>query len=220
MPVGIRLIYGYVLIVFTALTFTFTLLPFVNIVTLLPAVLLDRRGDHEKYEPTELGNLARTMGVKRAPRVLLITNPRIGPFTNGVTNTIRLPRTWLAKFPHTEIMSTLGHELGHVRARKWFWLDMAGVFGFVFAATVPLVFLTAPIIAQIFEVALLFLLIPKVSWRNEYRADLESAKALGPEGLISVFEQLEAESEMDEGSETHPPLRARINRLMKLLGPH
>ena len=66
---------------------------------------------------------------------------------------------------------------------------------------------------------LLFLLIPMVSWRNEYRADFESAKALGPEGLISVFEQLEAESGSDEGSETHPPLRARINRLMKLLGP-
>src|SRR3989442_10803047 len=67
MPVGIRLVYGYVLLAFTALTFTFALLPFANIVKVLPAVLLERNGDREKYAPAGLGDLARTMGGKRAP---------------------------------------------------------------------------------------------------------------------------------------------------------
>ncbi len=220
MPVSLRLIYGYVLTGFTALAFTFALLPFANMVRVLPAVLLDRSESHEEYQPPELPAIVRGMGLKNEARVLLVTNPRVtGPFTNGLTRTIRLPKSWLAKFPHSEILSTIAHELGHVRGRRRFYLDMLATFGLVFVATVPLAFMTVPVIAQIFEVGLLLLLITTVSWRNEYRADLESARALGPEGIISVLEQLQAESDTDEGSETHPPLKARIDRLMKLLGP-
>lgn len=220
MPLELRLDYGYALTGFTAVALTSAALPFVNIVTMLPSVVWDRGGTHEPYTPREVPEMTRRLGLMRAPKVLLVTNPRFaGPFTNALTCTVRLPKSWLAKFPHSEILSTLGHEFGHIRARRRFWLEMIGAFGIVFVTAVPLAFLTVPLIAQIFEVAFLLLMITRVSWRNEYRADLKSAKALGPEGLISVLEQLESESGRDEGSETHPPIRERIERLSRLLGP-
>ncbi len=219
MPLELRIVYGYVVAVFAAVAFTSAALPFASIVTMLPSLLVNRAGTQERYAPPELQDIARKMGLRRIPKVLVVTNPKLGgPFTNALTCTVRLPKPWLGKFPHSEILSTLGHEFGHVRLRRRFWLEMMGAFGIVFAAAVPLAFRTVPLIAQIFETALLLLVITRVSWRNEYHADLASAKVLGPEGLISVFEQLEAESDHDEGSETHPPLSDRIKRLSRLLG--
>jgi len=61
-------------------------------------------------------------------------------------------------------------------------------------------------------------MITYVCWRNERRADLISARFLGPEGLISVLEYLQRKPVRDEGSESHPPLKDRIKRLKKLLG--
>jgi Zn-dependent protease with chaperone function len=54
-----------------------------------------------------------------------------------------------------------------------------------------------------------------VCWRAEYRSDKESAKVTGPEGLISVFERFVPDE--DHGSETHPPLSKRIQRLEEML---
>ena len=63
------------------------------------------------------------------------------------------------------------------------------------------------------------LVITYLSRRNETRADLEGAIGAGPEGLISVFEQLKNEAKRDEGSETHPPPKDRIQKLTNFLEP-
>ena len=73
------------------------------------------------------------------------------------------------------------------------------------------------VVVEIFELALAFLVLTVISWNNERRADMEGAKVTGPEGLISVFEELAAEDGKDDGSETHPPLHDRIARLSLLL---
>jgi Zn-dependent protease with chaperone function len=62
-----------------------------------------------------------------------------------------------------------------------------------------------------------FLLVSFVSWRNEFRADRDGAKATGPEGLISVFEMVMQKCGKDEGSETHPPFSKRIQHLKPYL---
>jgi Zn-dependent protease with chaperone function len=49
------------------------------------------------------------------------------------------------------------------------------------------------------------------------RADTEGAKAVSPEALISVFQSFQARFKKDEGSDTHPSLQERIDRLMPLL---
>jgi Zn-dependent protease with chaperone function len=76
------------------------------------------------------------------------------------------------------------------------------------------------ILLLVFEttyITMTFLLVSFVSWRGEYRADMDGARATGPEGLISVFEHLKSKIGRDDGSETHPPLSKRIKRLEPLL---
>lgn len=60
-------------------------------------------------------------------------------------------------------------------------------------------------------------LLTRVLRRNELRAGMEGAKAVTPEALISVFESFKARFKKDEGSDTHPSLQERIDRLMPLL---
>jgi Zn-dependent protease with chaperone function len=184
----------------------------------LPVIAFRRKSELEIYNPPRLQSVTRALGIGKAPRVFLTTNPHVpSPFTNAVTGTIRVPKSWLAKFSSGELMSTIGHELAHVRYRKGFWLEMMTAFVLALAGGIVLALHTVTLIAQVFEVALLLLAIPVVSWRNERRADLASAQTLGPEGLISVLEYLRAEFSRDDGSETHPPLEDRIRRLTKLL---
>jgi Zn-dependent protease with chaperone function len=76
---------------------------------------------------------------------------------------------------------------------------------------------TISIIVEVTEIAGFFLGVMYVCWHNERRADMISAKYLGPEGLISVLEQIQAKTKHDDGSETHPPLQDRIARLTRLL---
>jgi Zn-dependent protease with chaperone function len=54
-------------------------------------------------------------------------------------------------------------------------------------------------------------------WRNEYRADGARATIAGLEPLISAFQALQEDVDKDEGSDTHPPLQARIERIYTLL---
>ncbi len=74
-----------------------------------------------------------------------------------------------------------------------------------------------PVASVFAEFAIMMLLFPCIFRRNELRADMEGAKAFTPEALIAVFESLKNMYRKDEGSDTHPPLQERINRLMHLL---
>jgi Zn-dependent protease with chaperone function len=71
-------------------------------------------------------------------------------------------------------------------------------------------------------VCILRALLSFVLWRNEYAADMYGALATSPEALIAVFEGLQGMrkkvNKKDQGSETHPPLHSRIDRLKPLLG--
>jgi Zn-dependent protease with chaperone function len=75
---------------------------------------------------------------------------------------------------------------------------------------------TMPGTGQMAAIAFEMLVLTWIARNNEYMADWDGALAAGPEGLISLFE-LWMESSGDEGSETHPSPKARIERLSKLL---
>lgn len=158
------------------------------------------------------------MGIKKKVKIFQTANPWIeGPFTNALTNKVYVPVSWLNKFPAPQDVRGVGHELGHVKTKGKFereiLLGISGVVGLSFLVGL----FSIQLVTETFELALAFLVLTAMSWRNERRADLEGARVTGPEGLISVFEQLAAESKRDDGSETHPPLRDRIQRLSKLL---
>jgi Zn-dependent protease with chaperone function len=173
----------------------------------------------EQYATFGVTQIINTMRIKKKVRVFLTENPWInGPFTNGFTNSIYIPSSWMKKFPAVQEMRTvLGHELGHIKTRGRFLTELIVMTGIVECLTLLLGLFAIRLVAEIFGLSLFFLLLTNILWRNERRADLEGAKITSPEGLISVFEQLLAESRGDDGTETHPPLRDRIMRVSKLL---
>jgi Zn-dependent protease with chaperone function len=153
-------------------------------------------------------------------RVYSTNNPWInGPFTNALTSRVYVPLSWIKSFPKSEIIAVLGHEFGHVTRRLRFGLELALgiILAYSFALFLNLLTVMLVLVFEVAEIAAAFLLVSFVSWRSEYRADRDGAKATGPEGLISVFEKVRQKSGKDEGSETHPPLSNRIRRLEPLL---
>ena len=176
-----------------------------------------------KYKPTpystpEITNLAKRMGVSGKAKVFVTSNPWIGgPFTNALSCAVYLPANWIAAFPKSEVLATVGHEFGHVTRRRRFALEALVAISSVVSFTYLLALHSVPLIYEVAEVSLALLLLSIVSWRGEFRADMEGARFTGPEGLIAVFELLKAETKRDDGSESHPPLHKRIERLAPLL---
>lgn len=194
--------------------------------TLLGSIFLGwrhkpREFTSEEYKSFGVEEIVNTMGIKKKVRVYVTPNPWIeGPYTNAGNNKVYIPLKWMNRFPRLEIRGVLGHEIGHVKTKSAFIKDtamgIAGIVGVSFLLGLRSVSLVTVIIS---ELALAFLVLTALSWRNERRADLEGAKVVGPEGLIAVFEQLKAEDRRDDGSETHPALSDRIARLYNLLPP-
>ena len=172
----------------------------------------------EEYKAYEVAQILNEMGITKKVRVFITSNPWIeGPFTNAFTNKIYLPASWVSRFPRLDMRAVVGHELGHVKTKGKFTRDIMAAIGGVVGVTFLFGLYSITVVAEIFELALAFLVLTVISWNNERRADMEGASVTGPEGLISVFEQIAAEDERDDGSETHPPLGDRIARLSLLL---
>jgi hypothetical protein len=172
----------------------------------------------EQYDYYGVAQILNEMGVKAKVRIFETTNPLIdGPFTNAFTNKVFIPANWRAECSRGDLRGVISHELAHVKTKSRFVQDV----GFGAAVIVGLSLLVGvfsiPLVTETFELSITFLVLTGISWTNERRADREGAKVTGPEGLISVFERLKAMSKHDDGSETHPPLQDRINRLLPML---
>jgi len=192
--------------------------------TIIASVFLGWRYKPREFTPDEYAaygvtEIVNTMGIKKKVRVYVTPNPWIeGPFTNATNNKVYLPLTWMSRFPRLDMRGVLGHEIGHIKTKGKFLRDLAAGIGGIAGVTFLLGMYSVSIITvTIFEFALAFLMLTVLSWKNELRADLEGARVTGPEGLISVFEQLKAEGHRDDPSETHPSLSDRIVRLSALL---
>lgn len=173
----------------------------------------------EQYRAYGVAKILNDMGIKKKVTVYQTANPWIGgPFTNLLTKKVYVPVSWLKKFPAPQDMrAVLGHELAHVKTEGKLWRESSLGMGVVVGLSLFVGLFSIRLVTVTFELSLAFLVLTAISWRNERRADMEGATVTGPEGLISVFEQLAAESNRDDGSETHPPLRDRILRLSRLL---
>lgn len=172
----------------------------------------------DEYKAYDVAQILNEMGITKRVRVYITSDPWIeGPFTNAFTNKVYLPTSWMNRFQRVDMRAVLGHELGHIKTKRKFFRDIVVAIGGVVGVTFLFGLYSVTIVVEIFELALAFLVLTVISWSNERRADMEGAKVTGPEGLISVFEQLAAEGGRDDGSETHPPLRDRIARLSLLL---
>jgi 2-polyprenyl-3-methyl-5-hydroxy-6-metoxy-1,4-benzoquinol methylase len=219
LPIGIREAFAYIYVgVLSVSAFCMYGAYRGAVVMTVGSMIFGRKHVPQRFSPLGLAELIKKMGITKDVEVYSTSNTWVkGPFTNGFTSKIYIPMSWINRFPPKEILATIAHELGHVKTGRRFGLEVLSVVVTVLFTTYALGFRTIALVAEVFELALALLLLTLVSWRNERRADLQGAAATGPEGLISVFEQLKAESKRDDGSETHPPLSDRIARLSKLL---
>jgi Zn-dependent protease with chaperone function len=200
-----------------------------SIITQVQVTLYNRKHKPRVEIWPEVIELAKRMGIQHSGEIFITSNPSIhNAFVNLYTKKITVSESWLAQFHKTETVATIGHELGHIKGQRRFTGEMLLVmfgsmlfaFGFSFAA-IELQLFVIPIFLQITTLTLMMLLLSLVLWRNEYRADMYGALATTPEALIAVFQGLQGMQQKlkkkDQGSETHPPLYARINRLRPLL---
>ncbi|MDG7006639.1 MAG: M48 family metalloprotease [Nitrososphaerota archaeon] len=192
--------------------------------TILASVFLgwrykSREFTPEAYRDYGVTEIVNAMGIKKKVRVYVTPNPWIeGPYTDATRNKVYIPLKWMNRFPRLDMRGVLGHEIGHIKTKGRFIRELIAMVGGIAGVTFLLGTYSISIITvTIFEFALAFLVLTFFSWRNELRADLEGAKVTGPEGLISIFEQLKAEGHRDDPSETHPSLSDRIARLSVLL---
>jgi Zn-dependent protease with chaperone function len=186
--------------------------------TAIGSMILGRKYSPTSYWTPEVDALAKKMGVLGKAKVHVTSNPWVkGPFTNAATSTINIPASWIKKYHKKEILAIVGHEFSHIITRRRFMIEMTVMSFVVIGFSFLLSLYTIYQIYIVAEFALLLLLVSYVSRRNESRADRISAKATGPEGLISVFEHLRAEHKRDDGSLTHPSLSNRIKQLKPML---
>jgi Zn-dependent protease with chaperone function len=231
LPLTVRFLYA---VVFIALT----MIPIYSMVQMVTGSVITQAQIllyNRKYNPRieiwpEVKAITKKLGIEHPGEVYVSNNLHIpSPFVNLYTKKITVPESWLAQFHRTEIIATLGHELGHIKGQKKFtremFLVMFGSIGFTicfsFVAALLGLFVI-PIFVQLTTFTLMMLLLSFVLWRNEYAADMYGALATSPEALIAVFEGLQGMrkkgNKKDQGSETHPPLYSRIDRLKPLLG--
>jgi Zn-dependent protease with chaperone function len=217
-PLELRLIYDYGFVT----VMTLGLYSEINVyaqdaVQLLAMTVRGNNFTTKEYSTPKIEELKTKMKLQKIK--VFVTNNKFvrGPFTNAISCKVYLTSDWMEKYDDSEILSVLAHEFGHIQTRRRFVLEVLATTGTILILSVLLSIHTIPIIAQVTEIAGFLLGITFVCWNNERRADMISARTLGPEGLISVLEHLQSELGHDDGSETHPPLKERIARLTRLL---
>lgn len=172
----------------------------------------------KKYYPF-LDKTALKLGIPTGRPINVTDNPYVkGPFTNFFTNVITYPSSWINEFQYSEIVGIAVHEQAHIKRKKQYVAELITGSFLALCYGIILSLFTIPAIAQVSEIALFFLLLTYISWRNEYEADRDAAIATGdPKCLVSVLEHLREKLVLkmknDEGSETHPSMSSRIRRL-------
>lgn len=181
---------------------------------------------NRKHKPQQVfiprvKEIAERIGLKKYNKPINITdNPSVkSPFVNLGTGVITLPSNFKQewKLADIEVDATLGHELGHLKTKRIVMKELLLVSLCTMAISILLSLITISSMVQIAELAIMVFLLSRVLRRNELRADMIGAKAVSAEALISVFESFKVRFKKDEGSDTHPSLQERIDRLLPLL---
>ena len=222
LPAIVRFVFLPTYIVLIELAFLSNSYFFVQMTrTAFGSLVFGRRYKPVPYADLEVEALKHTMRISQKTRVYVTNNPHAqrSAFTNIFSSKVYLPIGWIRRYHRSEIISIIAHEFGHIKRRWQFAIEATFVVGIAYGLALLLSMLTVMLLLvfDVLYVSVAFILIGLVSRRNEYRADMESARAVGPEGLISVFEDLKGRMRRDDGSETHPPLSKRIRKLKKHL---
>jgi len=221
-PSTMRLVYAFVYLLLVEIAlFTWVRFFTGSVTQVISCTFYNRKHKPKEWFYPKVKQMARRIGIPEYDKPIYITdNPAIeSPFVNPVTGKITMPSSFMAKFHSTEIDGGIGHELAHIKYCRRLFGELALATLAAYGLTLILTF-TSPTLSLFYliaEVALLMLLFSHILRQNEYRADSGGAKAASPEALISILQYFKYKNGKDEGSETHPSLQSRIERLLSLL---
>ncbi len=196
-----------------------------SVIQLIKIALYNRKHKPKEIYFPEVKRISKKMGLDYDKPIYVTENPDVkSPYVNLYSKNITVPSSSLIEYHRSEILAVIGHELGHIKNHGKYTKEMilasfapvGLIFGLAFITQI-LGLSYIPIFIQIGSYALMMLILSYVFWRNEYRADEESAKTAGAAPLIAVFEMFQNQVKKDEGSDTHPPLHDRIRRLESFL---
>lgn len=229
LPLTLRLFYFGAFTVLTEIVVLSTVNTVASpVITQIKVSLYNRKNKPRVEVRPKVKELAERMGIEHSGEISITSCPSINnAYVNLYTKKITISESWINQFHETEVLATLGHELGHIKGERRFTIELLSVLvasmgfatGLIIVAALFRLFLV-PIFIQVTTLTLAMLMLSVVLWRNEYRADKYGAEATSPEALIAVFEGLQgmqkSNGKKDEGSETHPPLHSRIKRLERM----
>ena len=158
--------------------------------------------------------LAEQMGVKlHRTRPFGIKKGLDNAFARHWSRQVIFGAELLQKLNKQEKFALAAHELAHLKQIPGFseiLLLFCGVF-------LILYFLEAPDIMKILAFFAFFLILfVFLCWQREFEADAAAAKIVGAGTVISLLQKLRPPTYWDQDSETHPSIRRRICRLMRL----
>jgi Peptidase family M48 len=173
----------------------------------------------EKSIDPDITRLAASRGVEYRNPIYLTDNPKVdSPFTNPLKKIITFPRSWnsASRYTREQFLGGGMHEIGHIKFRNQFYRELAGALGLTLVFSLFLNLRLALPIVMISEIAFLMLAFTVVSHRSELRCDRFAAEVMGKDAVISLLEDLGRRYGFNSGSETHPPIRYRIEALRRL----
>ncbi len=193
---------------------------FLQILIMIVAGVVRRRTLARSPVSEELRERLQKLGVDtltrmRIDRSIGFSVAKKSTLAFAVRDRIYVGEQLLQTGPDDEVVGVIAHEMGHILTnnvflirRIMFWLRVI-----VFLLVLYLVAQSdAGLVLGVTALVAFTLARIPLNWRQEYTADVEASKRLGPGPIVVSLEKLK-ETNYDGASFTHPSLSKRIRRL-------
>ena len=157
--------------------------------------------------------LAEQMGVKlHRTRPFGIKKGLDNAFASYLNRQVIFGAELLQKLNKQEKFALAAHELAHLKQIPGFSEILLLFCGFL----IPYFLETPGIMKILASFAFFLILFVLLCWQREFEADTTAAGIVGVGTAISLLQKLRPPTYWDQDSETHPSIRRRICRLMRL----
>lgn len=158
--------------------------------------------------PLEVANLAKTMGVTCKSFNVVPDNFNAFVLPNGK---VFIGDITLSTLNKDELLAVFSHEFAHSK-KNHHLLKLSALLFLLVAGYCVLNGLPDFIMVYALVAFTSIVMIP-ISWHFELEADNMGKVIVGAEPMISALEKISINHDPNEGSETHPPINARIRAL-------
>ncbi|HNW79882.1 MAG TPA: M48 family metalloprotease [Methanoregulaceae archaeon] len=158
--------------------------------------------------PDEIQALADAMGVKIKEVKVVPDMLNAGVYPNGK---VVIGDKILTCLDKKEFLAVFAHEFSHLK-RRHHVKRMVALFGILSLGII--VFINVPGPFQVYAIfAFLSIVMIPINWRFEFEADDDGKKYIGTAYMASTLQKISEGKNLNEASETHPPIKRRIEKL-------